>query len=122
MIAGALEIPMLILEAISSVAEGLRMPLGLRKQISSFVYEGGTPVQSWDYWEIRIGTAGREQRVLSVRQEDVARSLTAQIAAAVANPNTSFWMRVENLHIDTYHEGDNNMTVGDNSPIGTWRA
>jgi hypothetical protein len=60
--------------------------------------------------------------VLSVRDETIAQSLTARIADAVANPDTSFWMQVENLHIDTYHEGDNNMTVGDNSPIGTWRA
>ncbi len=114
-------IPAFILVVIAGVSE-VTGKSTLRRQIHSFVYDGGTPSQSWDYWEIRIGTAGREQRVLSVREKDVAQALTARIAAAVANPNVTFRMQVENLHIDTYHEGDNNMTVGGNSPIRTWHA
>jgi hypothetical protein len=114
--------PIPILAVIAIVAHAQGKPIGFQKRISSFVYDGGAPARNWDYYEIRIGTAGREQRVLSVRDQAIAQSLTARIAAALANPDTSFWMQVENLHIDTYHEGDNNMTVGDSSPIGTWRA
>lgn len=79
--------------------------------------------RSWNYYEIRISTAGRERRALTVGNWATARDLTTRIADAIANPNspdTVFSMQVENLNVDTYHVGDNNTTYGPNSPIGGW--
>lgn len=78
------------------------------------------PLEEWEYFEIRISTAGRERRVLTVQDWDVARDLTERIANAIADPGTEFHIQVENLSIDTFHQGDNNVTYGDGSPIGAW--
>jgi hypothetical protein len=79
------------------------------------------PLEEWEYFEIRISTAGRERRVLTVQEWDVACDLTEQIAHAIADPGAEFHIQVENLSIDTFHQGDNNVTYGDGSPIGAWR-
>jgi hypothetical protein len=60
------------------------------------------------------------RRVLTVEDWDVARDLTGQFANAITGPDADFHVRVENLNIDTYHQGDNNVTYGDESPIETW--
>jgi hypothetical protein len=50
--------PILILAVIAIVAHVLQQPIGFRRRLISFVQDGGTPARSWDYYEIRIGTAG----------------------------------------------------------------
>jgi Family of unknown function (DUF6232) len=78
------------------------------------------PLEEWEYFEIKISTAGRERRVLTVQDWDIACDLTEQIANAITDPDAEFHIQVENLSVDTFHQGDNNVTYGDGSPIGAW--
>lgn len=69
-------LPLVILGTVALVDQICGRPIDIRGRITSFVYGGGTPARNWDYYEIRVGTAGRERRVLGVRDEATARSGT----------------------------------------------